>query len=304
MYDVIIIGSGPAGLAAAIYAKRAALETLVLEKTPISGGQIINTYEVDNYPGLPGISGMELGQKMRGHVDAQHAEVKTATVKEIIDHGDYKLVCTSDGDFETRTVVLAMGASHRQLGVPGENELCGMGVSYCATCDGAFFKGRDVAVVGGGDVALEDALFLARGCNKVYLIHRRDAFRGAKVLQKQVEEKENIVCVMDSVVDEIVGEDLVEKVCISNKKTQQSSELSVQGIFIAVGISPNTKDIQGLPKQDDAGYIIATEDGVTDIPGIFVAGDCRTKQLRQVITATADGANAITSVERYLYETH
>lgn len=304
MYDVIIIGSGPAGLTAAIYAKRAALETLVLEKTPISGGQIINTYEVDNYPGLPGISGMELGQKMRGHVDAQHAEVKTATVKEIIDHGDYKLVCTSDGDFETRTVVLAMGASHRQLGVPGENELCGMGVSYCATCDGAFFKGRDVAVVGGGDVALEDALFLARGCNKVYLIHRRDAFRGAKVLQKQVEEKENIVCVMDSVVDEIVGEDLVEKVCISNKKTQQSSELSVQGIFIAVGISPNTKDIQGLPKQDDAGYIIATEDGVTDIPGIFVAGDCRTKQLRQVITATADGANAITSVERYLYETH
>lgn len=304
MYDVIIIGSGPAGLAAAIYAKRAALETLVLEKTPISGGQIINTYEVDNYPGLPGISGMELGQKMRGHVDAQQAEVKTATVKEIIDHGDYKLVCTSDGDFETRTVVLAMGASHRQLGVPGENELCGMGVSYCATCDGAFFKGRDVAVVGGGDVALEDALFLARGCNKVYLIHRRDAFRGAKVLQKQVEEKENIVCVMDSVVDEIVGEDLVEKVCISNKKTQQSSELSVQGIFIAVGISPNTKDIHGLPKQDDAGYIIATEDGVTDIPGIFVAGDCRTKQLRQVITATADGANAITSVERYLYETH
>lgn len=304
MYDVIIIGSGPAGLAAAIYAKRVALETLVLEKTPISGGQIINTYEVDNYPGLPGISGMELGQKMRGHVDAQHAEVKTATVKEIIDHGDYKLVRTSDGDFETRTVVLAMGASHRQLGVPGENELCGMGVSYCATCDGAFFKGRDVAVVGGGDVALEDALFLARGCNKVYLIHRRDAFRGAKVLQKQVEEKENIVCVMDSVVDEIVGEDLVEKVCISNKKTQQSSELSVQGIFIAVGISPNTKDIQGLPKQDDAGYIIAAEDGVTDIPGIFVAGDCRTKQLRQVITATADGANAITSVERYLYETH
>ncbi len=304
MYDVIIIGSGPAGLAAAIYAKRAALETLVLEKTPISGGQIINTYEVDNYPGLPGISGMELGQKMRGHVDAQHAEVKMATVKEIIDHGDYKLVCTSDGDFETRTVVLAMGASHRQLGVPGENELCGMGVSYCATCDGAFFKGRDVAVVGGGDVALEDALFLARGCNKVYLIHRRDAFRGAKVLQKQVEEKENIVCVMDSVVDEIVGEDLVEKVCISNKKTQKSSELSVQGIFIAVGISPNTKEMQGLPKQDDAGYIIAAEDGVTDIPGIFVAGDCRTKQLRQVITATADGANAITSVERYLYETH
>lgn len=304
MYDVIIIGSGPAGLAAAIYAKRAALETLVLEKTPISGGQIINTYEVDNYPGLPGISGMELGQKMRGHVDAQQAEVKTATVKEIIDHGDYKLVCTSDGDFETRTVVLAMGASHRQLGVPGENELCGMGVSYCATCDGAFFKGRDVAVVGGGDVALEDALFLARGCNKVYLIHRRDAFRGAKVLQKQVEEKENIVCVMDSVVDEIVGEDMVEKVRVSNKKTQQLSELSVQGIFIAVGISPNTKDIQGLPKRDDAGYIIAAEDGVTDIPGIFVAGDCRTKQLRQVITATADGANAITSVERYLYETH
>ncbi len=304
MYDVIIIGSGPAGLAAAIYAKRAALETLVLEKTPLSGGQIINTYEVDNYPGLPGISGMELGQKMRGHVDAEEAEVKTATVTAIEDKQDHKVVHTNQGDFETRTVVLAMGASHRQLGVPGEEDLCGMGVSYCATCDGAFFKNRDVAVVGGGDVALEDALFLARGCRKVYLIHRRDAFRGAKVLQQQVQAKKNIVCLMDSVVDQILGQDMVEKLHISNTKTKEAADLPVQGIFIAVGIKPNTDTIQGLPKRDEAGYILAAEDGVTDIPGIFVAGDCRTKQLRQVITATADGANAITSVEHYLCEAH
>ena len=285
MYDVIIIGSGPAGLAAAIYAKRAALETLVLEKTPLSGGQIINTYEVDNYPGLPGISGMELGQKMRGHVAADDAEVKTATVTAIEDKQDHKVVHTNQGDFETRTVVLAMGASHRQLGVPGEEDLCGMGVSYCATCDGAFFKNRDVAVVGGGDVA-------------------RDCFRGGKVLQQQVQAKENIVCLMDSVVDQILGQDMVEKLHISNTKTKEATDLPVQGIFIAVGIKPNTDTIQGLPKRDEAGYILAAEDGVTDIPGIFVAGDCRTKQLRQVITAAADGANAITSVEHYLSETH
>ena len=301
MYDVIIIGSGPAGLSAAIYAKRAALSTLVIEKNPLSGGQILNTYEVDNYPGLPKISGMELGQKMRAHAEEQQVTFVTATVTRLRDCGDYKIVSTDGEEYQTKSVVLAMGASHRQLGVPGEEELCGMGVSYCATCDGAFFKNREVAVVGGGDVALEDALFLARGCSKVHLIHRRDAFRGAKVLQNQVAQSDRIVCHMDTEVEQIVGEDMVEKLLIYNKKEQTREELPVQGIFIAVGIVPNTGQMEGLPQMDEQGYLVAGEDGATGVPGIFVAGDCRTKQLRQVITATADGANAITSVERYLY---
>ena len=302
MYDVIIIGSGPAGLAAAIYAKRAALNTLVIERSPLSGGQILNTYEVDNYPGLPKISGMELGQKMRAHADEQQAEFVTADVSEIAHENGYHKVMTNKGEFETKTVILATGASHRRLGVPGEDELCGMGVSYCATCDGAFFKNRTVAVIGGGDVALEDALFLARGCKEVFLIHRRDAFRGAKVLQKQVMDTENITLCMDTTVSKIQGEDMVEHLLISNKRTGSQDVLDVNGVFIAVGIQPNTERIQGLPGKDEAGYVIAGEDGVTDVPGFFVAGDCRTKQLRQVITATADGANAVTSVERYLYE--
>lgn len=302
MYDVIIIGSGPAGLAAAIYAKRAALNTLVIERSPLSGGQILNTYEVDNYPGLPKISGMELGQKMRAHADEQQVEFVTADVSEIAHENGYHRVMTNKGQYETKTVILATGASHRRLGVPGEDELCGMGVSYCATCDGAFFKNRTVAVIGGGDVALEDALFLARGCKEVFLIHRRDAFRGAKVLQKQVMDTENITLCMDTTVSKIQGEDMVEHLLISNKRTGSQDVLDVNGVFIAVGIQPNTEGIQGLPGKDEAGYVIAGEDGVTDIPGFFVAGDCRTKQLRQVITATADGANAVTSVERYLYE--
>lgn len=302
MYDVIIIGSGPAGLAAAIYGKRAALNILVLERNPMSGGQVLNTYEVDNYPGLPKISGMELGQKMREHAAEQQADFAVANVTGILDKGTHKVVCTDKETYETKTVVLAMGASHRKLGVAGEDALCGMGVSYCATCDGAFFKNKKVAVVGGGDVALEDAIFLARGCEEVFLIHRRDEFRGAKILQEQVRQTENITLVMESTVEEIVGEDMVEKLLIYNKKDQSKSELVVQGVFIAVGITPNTGGMQGMPKMDEAGYVIAGEDGITDIAGVFAAGDCRTKQLRQVITATADGANAITSVERFLYE--
>lgn len=302
MYDVIIIGSGPAGLAAAIYAKRAALRTLVIERTPLSGGQIINTYEVDNYPGLPGISGMDLGQKMRDHADKLAAEFVTASVKEIRSVGDTKEVVTAKETYVTKTVIIATGASHRVLGAPGEMELCGMGVSYCATCDGAFFKDCAVAVVGGGDVALEDALFLARGCSQVYLIHRRDEFRGAKVLQQQVAATERITCVFDSVVERIEGEDCVERLIVKNVKTDATQMLSVAGVFIAVGIMPNTGEIAGLPELAEGGYIRAGEDTKTSIPGIYAAGDCRTKQLRQVITAAADGANAVTSAERYINE--
>lgn len=299
-YDVIIIGSGPAGLSAAIYGMRARLQTLVIEKQPMSGGQILNTSEVDNYPGLPGIGGFEIGQKFREHADKMGAEFVTAEVLKIEDDKTYKKVITDKETYETRTVIFATGANHRKLEVPGEEELSGMGVSYCATCDGAFFRNRTVAVVGGGDVALEDALFLARTCEKVYLIHRRDAFRGAKVLCEAVEKQENIEIIWDTVVERINGTDQVESLSVFNKKKDERTTLAVSGVFIAVGIVPNTKEAEGVVELDAGGYIVAGEDTVSSVPGIYAAGDVRTKNLRQVITAASDGANAITSVENYL----
>ena len=301
VYDVIIIGSGPAGVAAAIYGQRARLNTLVLEKQPMSGGQILNTYDVDNYPGLQGIGGFELGQKFREHADKLGASFEIADVRKVTTENGVHQLQLPDKVLEAKTVIFAMGAQYRKLGVPGEQELCGMGVSYCATCDGAFFRNRTVAVIGGGDVALEDALFLARSCEKVYLIHRRDEFRGAKVLQERVMESPNIEILYDTVVEKIQGTDQVESISLYNKKKDLHREQVVAGIFIAVGIVPNSDCARDFATLDDNGYIVAGEDGITSREGAFAAGDVRTKKLRQVITAAADGANAITSVENYLY---
>ena len=303
MLDVIIIGSGPAGLSAAIYAMRAGLETLVIEKQPMSGGQVLNTVDVDNYPGLPGIGGFELGMSFREHAQKLGARFETAEVLAIEAAAEKeKIVVTDKESYQCRTIVLAMGATHRMLGVPGEEALRGMGVSYCATCDGAFFRGKTVAVIGGGDVALEDALFLARGCEKVYLIHRRDALRGARSLQQKVFDTPNIEVIWDSVVDSSDGEGMVQMLQIRNKKTNEKTALSLQGVFIAVGITPDTGLVQGLVDCDEAGYVRADETCVTNVPGVFAAGDLRTKKLRQIVTAVADGANAITSAENYIYE--
>lgn len=301
MYDVIIIGSGPAGLSAAIYGQRAKLNTLVVEKQPMSGGQILNTYEVDNYPGLPGLGGFELGMKLRAHADSMEAAFVQGQVERVEKSGEFWRVVTDKEAYDTKTVVFATGADHRKLNVPGEEAFTGMGVSYCATCDGAFFRDKVTAVVGGGDVALEDALFLARACEKVYLIHRRDQLRGAKVLQEKVFAAKNIEVVWNTQVEEIFGIDKVEGIRLYNKKEDTRRELSVDGVFIAVGISPNTQLAKDVVALDQGGYIIAGEDGRTNTPGIFAAGDLRTKQLRQVITAAADGANVITSVESFLY---
>lgn len=298
-YDIIILGSGPAGLSAAIYAQRARLSTLLIEEKPLSGGQILDTYEVDNYPGLPGITGFEMGQKFRAHADRLGAEVVNAQVLSVRLDGEKKIVTTQKGVYEAKTLIIATGAKHRRLGIPGEDKLVGMGVSYCATCDGAFFKGKTVAVVGGGDVALEDALFLARGSEKVYLVHRRDQFRGAKILQEKVKEASNIEPVLDSVVTEIKGEGQVSSILL-NSKNGESWELEVQGVFIAVGIEPNSSAVKDLVAQDAGGYIVAGEDTKTSVEGVFAAGDVRTKQLRQVLTAAADGANAVTSAEKYI----
>jgi thioredoxin reductase (NADPH) len=300
VYDVIVIGAGPAGLAAGIYGKRAGYNILVLDTSSISGGQILNTYEVDNYPGIPGVSGTELADAMKKHCEKLGVEFARGRVSSIVDNGETKELVTKKENFQAKTVIIATGATNRKLGCPGEDEFSGMGVSYCATCDGAFFKDKVVAVVGGGDVALEDAAYLARTCKKVYLIHRRDEFRGAVVLQNQIKPLDNVELVLDSTVESIIGKDSVEKLLIKNKKTDEEKELEVEGVFIAVGTVPNTKTISGLPSLDDRGYIIAGETCETNIPGIFAAGDVRTKQLRQVITATADGANAITSITNYL----
>lgn len=299
-YDLIIIGGGPAGLTAAIYAQRARLNTLVIEKSVMSGGQVLTTYEVDNYPGEPGINGFDLGMKFKDHADKLGSSFVEAEVTGIEDCGEYKKLLTTEQVYETKTVIIATGAEHSKLAVQGEEELAGMGVSYCATCDGAFFKQKVTAVIGGGDVAVEDAIFLARGCSKVYLIHRRDELRAAKVLQEALMELPNVEIVWDSVVDEIIGEDQVSALKVRNVKTEETQELAVSGVFIAVGIRPDTEAYRNLLNCDAKGYIIAGEDGVTNVPGIFAAGDTRTKQLRQIVTAVADGANAVTSVQEYL----
>lgn len=300
MYDLIIIGSGPAGLGAAVYGRRAGLSTLVIEKNPMSGGQVLNTYEVDNYLGLPGMNGFDMGMKFREHAEKMEAKFMEADVNGIEDNGDYKTVLTSEGELQGRSVIIASGATHSHLGVPGEEELSGMGVSYCATCDGAFFRGKDVAVVGGGDVAVEDAIFLARICRKVYLIHRRDSLRAARSLQKAMMAMENVEICWDSVVESINGEDGVTDISVRSKKTGELEKLEVQGVFIAVGIRPNSEPFVGNIAADERGYLIAGEDCATSMPGVFAAGDIRTKKLRQIVTAVADGANAVEGAQEFL----
>ena len=299
MYDLIIIGSGPAGLSAAVYGRRAGFSTLVIEKNPMSGGQVLNTYEVDNYLGLPGINGFDMGMKFREHAEKMQAEFMEADVLGIEDMGDLKLVKTAEGDYEAKAVIIASGASHSHLGVPGEEELSGMGVSYCAACDGAFFRGKTVAVVGGGDVAVEDAIFLARACEKVYLIHRRDSLRAAQSLQNTMLALPNVEVCWNSVVESINGDGKVQSITLLHKNGGQKNELAVQGVFIAVGIRPNSESFITNIAADEKGYLIAGEDCATSMPGVFAAGDIRTKKLRQIVTAVADGANAVEGIQEY-----
>ena len=320
MYDLIIIGSGPAGLSAAIYGKRAGMELLVVEMAPMSGGQVLNTYEVDNYLGMPGINGFDMGMQFREHADKLGVEFLDAEVISVEPAGSmienrsemaaaemnragqqiYYKVHTTEGVYETKTVILATGAGHAHLSVLGEEAFSGRGVSYCATCDGAFYRGKTVAVVGGGDVALEDAIYLSRFCEKVYLIHRRDELRGAKILQEELLQKKNVELLYSHTVQEIQGEDMVTGLLIKDLKAEKNNVLAVDGVFIAVGIIPHTDLVKELLECDEKGYVIAGEDCVTSIPGVFVAGDARKKPLRQIITAVADGANAVTSVGIYL----
>lgn len=301
LYDVVIIGAGPAGMTAAIYARRAELKVLLIEKNYMGGGQVLNTYEVDNYPGFPGINGFDLGMKFSEHVDKMGIERLETEVLKLELSNKIKTVETEKGTFETKTVIFASGNSPRKLSVPGEETLAGMGVSYCATCDGAFFKNKITVVAGGGDVAVEDAIFLARGCSKVYLVHRRDELRAAKILQKSLFETSNIEVIWDSIVTEIKGNEQVEEICIQNVKDKSMQTIKADGIFIAVGNTPNASYIN-MVETDKNGYVIAAEDCKTNIPGVFAAGDIRSKRLRQITTAVGDGANAVMSVQDYLLE--
>ncbi|MCQ2506626.1 MAG: FAD-dependent oxidoreductase [Lachnospiraceae bacterium] len=331
IYDTIIIGGGPAGLSAAIYAQRAELDYVLIEKAYVSGGQIINTSEVDNYPGLYHINGFELGNKFYEHAKALGAEIVVGEVSSIdpgngigenvyeednlgvtitlseeerqdVNGNMIKKVILSDGRvYNTRTIIWAAGATHSKLGLAEESNYVGRGVSYCATCDGAFFKGKEVAVVGGGDVALVDALFLSRMCSKVYLIHRRDEFRGAKSLVTSLRNLPNVEFLTPCEVTGIFGDEGVEGITVVNKSTGDESIVIVSGLFVCVGMKPETKILEGIVKLDEKGYIVAGENTRTSVKGIFAAGDVRTKELRQVLTAAADGAIAATKVAEMLY---
>ena len=300
MYDLIIIGAGPAGLSAAIYASRARLSAVVIEQNFVNGGQIIDTYEIDNYPGLPGISGMDLAAKMAEHAEKLGVETVYGFVQNLDLTGPVKKAETDEGTYEAKAIIIASGATHSKLGAQGENQFAGMGVSYCATCDGAFYRGKDVLVVGGGDVAVEDAIFLARGCNKVYVVHRRDELRAAKILQESLLSLPNVEMVWNSNLRSVNGGMKVESATVVNKLDQSERTIPVSGVFIAVGITPRSEFARNHVSMDEKGYIIADETGATSVPGVFAAGDVRTKQLRQVVTAVADGANAVTSAEKYL----
>jgi len=298
MRDLVIIGAGPAGFTAAIYGLRAQLDLVMLEKTG-PGGQIALSDVIENYPGYTSISGLELMQKFEEHAKKFGLEIQSAEVTAIENQGKYKLVKTTSGDIEAKAVIVCAGAKPRKLDVPGEKEFTGRGVSYCATCDGFFFKDKDVVTVGGGDTAVKESLFLTKMVNNVSLVHRRDALRAEKIIQEKALASSKIDFQWDSVVTEIKGNQKVEGVAIKNVKTGAEEVLPVQGIFIFVGIVPNTGWL-GLVDKDEAGFIMVNQKMETSIPGIFAAGDCRDTPLRQVATAVGDAAIAVSSAETFI----
>ncbi|HIT18384.1 MAG TPA: FAD-dependent oxidoreductase [Candidatus Fimivivens faecavium] len=300
MVDILIIGAGPAGLSAAVYACRAGHSVVVLEENLV-GGQIASSSEVENYPAVARISGADFAMNLYEQAAALGAKVEFEPVERAELAGPVKKLYTPDGVYEGRTVIIANGAKRRKLGAPGEEEFAGRGVSYCATCDGAFYRGKEVAIVGGGNTALEDALFLANNCKTVHLIHRRGEFRGNKILADAAVSRENIVIHYHSVVEKIEGEKQVGAVSIlSGEAEKQPVRIPVSGVFIAVGTVPGNALFEGQLELDAAGYLVAGEDCLTKIPGVYVAGDTRTKQLRQLVTANADGAVAAVAASTYL----
>lgn len=291
MYDIIIVGAGTAGMSAAIYGLRAGKKVLLLEAKNY-GGQIINTPEIENYPGIKNISGFEFATGLYQQAADLGAEVLYEKVVRVINEEKYKIVVTEKNEYRAKSVILATGAKNRMLGIEKEEQLVGAGVSYCATCDGMFFRGKDVAVVGGGNTALEDAGFLSGYCNKVYLIHRRDSFRGEHKQVSALQEKENVEFVLNSVVTGIIGDSKVEGIRVKDVKEQSEKDIKIDGLFVAIGQTPDNESFSDLIHIDEKGYILANESCKTNTEGIFTAGDCRTKPVRQLTTAASDGAVA------------
>ena len=298
MYDIIIVGAGPAGLTAAIYAKRSNKNILVFESTS-PGGSIINALKVDNYPANPGISGFDFAMNLYNQTKALGVEFKFERVTSINNYDDYKEVITSKGTYKSKSIILATGSANKTLDIPGEKELIGKGVSYCATCDGAFFKGKEVCVVGGVNNAIDSAIYLSGLASKVYLIHNKSNFKADESLINELKEKDNVEIILNSNVVKINGNDKLESITIKDENGNEY-EKNLSGIFIAVGRTPQNEFIKELINTNDSGYIIANEDCHTNIDGIFVSGDNRTKELRQLVTACSDGANAATEAIKYV----
>lgn len=299
MFDIVIVGAGTAGLSAAIYGVRAGKSVLVLEGSSY-GGQIINTPEIENYPGIKHVSGYEFATSLYEQATELGAEVKFEKVLGIENSNTGKIVTTEENTYETRSIILATGAKNRALGIERETQLIGRGISYCATCDGAFFRGKEVAVNGGGSTALEDAIFLSAYCSKVYVIHRRDTFRGEEKLLKTLEKKENVVFILNSRVVGLIGEDKLEAIEVFDNITSKTSQIMVSGLFIAIGQVPENSIFSNLIELDQGGYIVAAENCTTNVEGIFAAGDTRTKAVRQLTTAASDGAIAALAACEYI----
>lgn len=291
MYDIIVVGAGTAGLSAAIYGVRAGKKVLVLEAN-VYGGQIINTPEIENYPGIKHISGYEFATNLYEQAKDLGAEIQFEKVIGIKSKSNKKVVLTDKADYECKSIILATGAKNRPLGIEKEKDLIGAGISYCATCDGAFYRGKDVAVNGGGNTALEDAIFLSSYCNKVYLIHRRDSFRGEEKLLNTLKQKENVEFILNSSIVELIAEDHLTAIVVQDKNTLELHKIEISGLFVAIGQMPENFPFQEVIELDQVGYIKGMEDCKTNETGIFVAGDCRTKAIRQLATAAADGAVA------------
>lgn len=299
MYDIVIIGSGPAGLSAAIYSQRAGLKAVVIEKNYMGTGQISESERVDNYPGLFGENGFELGAKFRAHAESLGAQfIESEVVKISRDGADFKVLLENGNTLNSHTVIYAVGTERRKLGVEGENEFLGRGVSYCAVCDGAFYKNKIAAVAGGGDTALGDAALLSKFAEKVYLIHRRDKFRANKTLQEKIKNLPNVEILLNAQIEKINGGAKADSITVL--QNGETREIKTDGVFVAVGSVPNTAVVKDLVETDANGYIVADESGVTSMQGLFAAGDVRTKSLRQVVTAVSDGANCVLSAEHFL----
>ncbi|MFW5794235.1 MAG: thioredoxin-disulfide reductase [Bacillota bacterium] len=298
-YDVVIIGAGPAGLSAAIYAKRAMLKFVVLEKF-LPGGGIAETFELENYLGIGKVSGMEMADMMTKHVNDLNIEIKSEAVSDIEVKEKYKIVKTDKTEYSTKTIIIATGASPRKLGCPGEDKFTGKGVSYCATCDGFLYKNKKIAVVGGGDVAVEDAIYLSRIAKKVYLLHRRDELRAVKSLQERLFKIENVEILWNTEIKSLKGEGYLQKIITINNKTNKNKKLLIDGLFMAVGYIPNIDFLKDELKVNKDRWIITNNRCETNIKGIYAVGDVRDTFLRQVVTAVSDGAVAITDLMKYL----